>query len=76
MVGVEDLRGMAERRGIGEIEYAKIWKKAMGSFGALLREGGGYRAYVGRGGLSSLPSILGAPRRRAHSAPLKARRRL
>ena len=49
VVGVEDLRGMAERKGISEIEYAKIWKKVMGSFGALLREGGGYRAYVGRG---------------------------
>ncbi|MEM3835919.1 zinc ribbon domain-containing protein [Pyrobaculum sp.] len=49
VVGVEDLRGMAERRGISEIEYAKIWKKVMGSFGALLREGDGYRAYVGRG---------------------------
>ncbi|WP_333639014.1 zinc ribbon domain-containing protein [Pyrobaculum aerophilum] len=49
VVGLEDLRGMAEKRGIHEIEYAKIWKKAMGSFGALLREGDGYRAYVGRG---------------------------
>ncbi|MGC8584394.1 MAG: zinc ribbon domain-containing protein [Thermoproteus sp.] len=49
VIGVEDLRGMAKRRGISEVEYAKIWKKIMGAFGTPLREGPGYRAYIGRG---------------------------
>ncbi|MGC9051746.1 zinc ribbon domain-containing protein [Pyrobaculum sp.] len=49
VIGVEDLRGMARRRGISEVEYAKIWKKIIGAFGTPLREGPGYRAYIGRG---------------------------